>query len=274
MQRKAKPGSKPRLGQNFLVDTAAQRRIVEALGSDAAGNVVEIGPGKAAITALLAERAARLIAIELDPALASRLRTMFASMGSVEILEADVLEVDLTALARAAQSKNHTRPLAVVGNLPYYITSPILQHLFTHEAGLSRAVVMVQREVAERVTAVPGTSDYGLLSVLSQIYARVELLFSLPPGAFSPPPEVHSAVVRFDFAPRWAELGVTPAPFTAFLRACFAQKRKTLANNLRAAGYRPAAVAASLPEAGATARAEEQSPSQLANLFLRMTQPP
>ena len=129
---------------------------------------------------------------------------------------------------------------------------------------------MVQREVAERITAVPGTSEYGLLSVLCQLHARVELLFGLPPAAFSPPPDVHSAVVRFDFAPRWAELGVAPAPFTAFLRACFAQKRKTLANNLRAAGYTSAKITAALRESSATTRAEEQSPGELAELFLRM----
>ena len=127
----------------------------------------------------------------------------------------------------------------VVGNLPYYITSPILMRLFA--AGtrgvLERAVVMMQREVADRLSAAPGCREYGLLSATTQMNARVETLFTLPPAAFSPPPDVYSTVLRLEFAPRFVELGVDAAGFDAFLRRCFAQKRKTLANNLRAAGH-------------------------------------
>ena len=261
---------KPKLGQNFLVDEQAQRRLVEALGPLAGGTVLEIGAGKAAVTSLLAARAARLIAVELDPALASALRASFAGAPSVEILGADVLSLDLTRLAPSM-----TRSLAILGNLPYYITSPILHHLFAHERVLSRAVLMVQREVAERITAEPGSSDYGLLTVLCQIHARVELLFTLPPQAFSPPPAVHSAVVRMEFAPRWDQLQVSPEPFTRFLRACFAQKRKTLHNNLRAAGYAAELVSAVLEDRGSgrTERAEELDPLELAAVFRRL-QPP
>ena len=139
MQRR----TKSKLGQNFLIDAQAQRAIVAALGEAGRGDVVEIGPGKAAMTTLLAGRAARLVAVELDPELAARLRAQFSSTSSVEVLQADVLTVNLTGLARSSG-----RSLAVLGNLPYYITSPILQHLFTHEAVFSEAVVMVQREVA------------------------------------------------------------------------------------------------------------------------------
>ena len=258
------PKTKAKLGQNFLVDPNAQRAIVAALGEAVHGDVVEIGPGKAAITVLLAGRAARLLAIELDRELAARLRAQFGSALSVEVLEADVLTVDLTVLAR-----HPGRSLAVLGNLPYYITSPILQHLFTHEAVLSEAVVMVQREVAERITAVPGTRAYGLLSVLCQMYARPELLFTLPPHAFQPSPEVESAVVRMRFAPRWAELAVPRTAFTGFLQVCFAQKRKTLANNLRAAGYPPGRVEQALVSAGCAGRerAEELAPERLAELY-------
>ncbi len=259
------PGKlKSKLGQNFLVDREAQRAIVAALGASAQGDVVEIGPGKAAITALLVARAARLVAIELDRDLAARLRAQFAAVPSVVVLEADVLTVDLTQLARSPG-----RSLAVVGNLPYYITSPILQHLFRHEAVLSEAIVMVQREVAERITAAPGTRAYGLLSVLCQIHTRPELLFTLGPSAFQPPPEVDSAVVRLRFVPRWAELAVSQAPFLGFLQASFAQKRKTLANNLRAAGYAADRIPHALQAAGGSGRerAEELSPDRLAVVY-------
>lgn len=256
---------KPVLGQNFLVDEAARRRIVEALGfgNGAAGDVVEIGPGKAALTELLAARARRLIAVEVDPLLAAALRARFAGRPAVEILEADVLTVDFAALARQPG-----RSLDVAGNLPYYITSPILHHLFTHEQVLRRAVLMVQREVAERMAAAPGSRDYGLLSVLCQAHARVDLLFTLPPEAFRPAPAVDSAVVRMEWAPRWGELGVAPGPFRRFLEQAFAQKRKTLGNNLRAAGYAAAAIQAALPSA--QARAEELAPHELAAVYRRL----
>ncbi len=256
-----------KLGQNFLADTRAQQRIVDALGAAAAGTVVEIGPGKAAITSLLAERAASLIAIELDPALAAALRFRFRGQSTIQVLETDVLSVDLSALAPGPG-----RSLGVVGNLPYYITSPILLHLFAHEAAIARAVVMVQREVAERIVAEPGTRDYGLLSVLCRMHGQAELLFALPPEAFSPPPQVHSAVVRLQFAPRWHELGVEPVSFRGFLQGCFAHKRKTLLNNLRAAGYPPEASVAALGGYKASVRAEELSPSALAEIH-RALQP-
>ncbi len=265
---------KSKLGQNFLVDEQAQRRIVDALGAAATGAVVEIGPGRAAITSLLAERAERLVAIELDPALARVLRSQFAGQANVSVVEGDVLSVDLASLAPGpapglAPVTASGRTLAVVGNLPYYITSPILQHLFLHEHALSRAVLTVQREVAQRMTATEGHSEYGALSVLCQLHAELQLLFTLPPEAFQPAPEVHSAVVRLEFAPKWRELGVEPLPFTRFLRACFAQKRKTLANNLRAAGYPGARVQSALETGnhGGVARAEELSPAALAAIF-------
>ncbi len=252
----------PVLGQNFLADWGARQRIAAALGEAGRGDVVEIGPGKAAITELLAQRARRLVAVEVDTSLAAALRTRFSGMPSIEIVEADVLTVDFATLAREGG-----RSLAVVGNLPYYITSPILQRLFLFEDRISRAVVMVQREVAERMAAAPGSRDYGLLTVLCQVHARCELLFTLPPEAFQPPPQVDSAVVRMEFAPRWAELEVEPEPFRRFLQSCFAQKRKTLANNLRAAGRGAAEIAAALADVRPNARAEELSPDELARVF-------
>src|SRR5271156_510898 len=230
--------SKPKLGQNFLADSSAALAIVEALGEISAATVLEIGPGKGAITRLLTARAARLIAVELDAMLAAQLRRQYQSNAKVEVLEQDIRDTDLTSLVRCPGEK-----LTVVGNLPYYITSPILLHLFDHHQAIDRAVIMVQREVADRIAAQPGSRDYGLLTATTQLYARVENLFTLPPSAFSPPPEVHSTILRLSFEPRFRELGVVPAEFIPFLKQSFAQKRKTLANNLRFAGFSPAEVA-------------------------------
>ena len=255
---------KPKLGQNFLVDQSAGIRIVDALGDIASSTVIEIGPGRGAMTNLLARRSARLIAIELDRILGVELRQRFAAHSNVEIIEADVLQVNFASLL------NSRAPAKVVGNLPYYITSDILLRLFAAGAeGLLRgAVVMIQREVAERVAASPGSRDYGLLSATAQLYASVENLFTLPPEAFSPPPEVHSTVLRLNFAPRFAELGVDPVGFDAVLKAAFAQKRKTLSNNLRSAGYSAEQIQQAWPaEVRAQARAESLSLEAMATLY-------
>jgi len=254
---------KPKLGQNFLVDEAARHAIADAVGDASSRTVIEIGPGHGAITAILAERCRRLIAIELDPSLAAELRFRFRSAPQVEIVEADVLEVDLAALIPPGESAD------VVGNLPYYITSPILMRLFAAGARgqLSRAIVMMQREVADRLSATPGHREYGLLSTTTQMNAQVEHLFTLPPAAFSPPPDVYSTVLRLQFAPRFAELGVDAAEFDAFLRTCFAQKRKTLANNLRSSGHSTEALRAAWPaEIPPQARAESLPLEPLAAL--------
>ena len=261
---------KPKLGQNFLVDEAARQSIADALGDISARTVIEIGPGHGAITAILAARCRRLIAIELDPALAAELRFRFRAAPQVEVVEADVLEVDCAALVPHGESAD------VAGNLPYYITSPILMRLFAAGASglLARAVVMMQREVAERLSAAPGCREYGLLSATTQMNARVETLFTLPPTAFSPPPDVFSTVLRLEFAPRFEELGVDAAGFDAFLRICFAQKRKTLANNLRASshtsarGYSTDELRAAWPdEIPPLARAESLALEPLAALY-------
>lgn len=255
---------KPKLGQNFLSSHAACIAIVDALGDVSAKTVVEIGPGRAAITELLADRANRLVAVELDRELAAMLRVQFALRPSVSILENDILAVDLTGLRESAEEE-----LTVVGNLPYYLTSDILLHLFLHHAAISRAVIMVQREVADRIAAAPGSSNYGLLSATTRLYAEVETLLTLPPSAFSPPPDVHSTVLRLRFVPRFEELQVEPARFVPFLRQCFAQKRKTLRNNLRAARYETAQVLAAFARAGIApeVRAEALSLEDTARLY-------
>jgi 16S rRNA (adenine1518-N6/adenine1519-N6)-dimethyltransferase len=251
---------KPKLGQNFLVDAAASIAIADALGNISNATVVEIGPGAGAITEILAPRARRLIAIELDHDFASRLRV---HLPGIEVIEADILSVDLNAL-RAGEEKMH-----VVGNLPYYITSPILLHLFRHCGVIANAVIMVQQEVADRIIAPPGSRDYGLLSATAQLYANIERILDLPPAAFMPPPEVQSTVLRLTMRQRFAELGVEPDTFLAFLKQSFAQKRKTLAKNLRAAGFKPAQIAEALTKSSIspTARAEELSLERMGALW-------
>ena len=255
---------KPKLGQNFLVDEAACHAIASSLGDVSGRAVIEIGPGHGAITSILAGSCRRLVAIEIDSSLAAELRFRFRSQPQVQIVEADVLEADFDALLQPDETAD------VVGNLPYYITSEILLRLFAAGARgrLERAVVMMQREVADRLAASPGVRDYGLLSATAQMNARVETLFTLPPAAFSPPPEVFSTVLRLEFAPRFAELGVDAAGFDKFLRSCFAQKRKTLANNLRAAGISADAIQAAWPaEVPPLARAESIALEPLAQIY-------
>src|ERR1051326_7939087 len=235
----SRPAKKPRLGQNFLASPGAAEKIVDALGEVSQALVVEIGPGKGALTEILAGRAGRLIAVELDRMLATQLRFQYGRQPHVEVIEADILKLDFrTVLNRTIGPLNDLRPLKpakarVVGNLPYYITSDILLRLFEFHDQFDVIVIMVQREVADRIAAKPGSRDYGLLSATAQLYARVEKLFTLPPGAFFPPPKVDSSVLRLTVAPRFEELQVDPAEFIDFLKLAFAMKRKTLLNNLR-----------------------------------------
>lgn len=253
---------KPKLGQNFLVDDEARQRIADALGDVGAKTVIEIGPGHGAITEILAERAKRLICIELDKALASELRFKFRDHANVEIAEGDVLKAEFAFLLKG------DAPASVVGNLPYYITSDILLALFANAALFDRAVLMMQREVADRVAAAPGVRDYGLLSATTQMYAKTASLFTLPPSAFSPPPEVFSSVVRLEFAPRFAELGVDAVGFDGFLKKSFGQKRKTLGNNLRAAGFDRERLEQEWPESvPREARAEALTLEQMAAMY-------
>jgi 16S rRNA (adenine1518-N6/adenine1519-N6)-dimethyltransferase len=258
--------TKPKLGQNFLVDIQAAHRIAAALGEITGRTIVEIGPGKGAITGALAAQAGHVLAVELDRELAAGLRAQF-DPARVTVVEDDVLRFNFEGMAAQAGER-----LRVAGNLPYAITSPILLKLAASHSALDVAVLMVQREVAERVTAAPGTRDYGILSVTMQMYGSVEQLFTLPPSAFSPPPKVYSTVFRWRFAPRFAELGVAEAEFLRFLRQIFAQKRKTLANNLRAAGVAQEAVTGALVAAGIDplARAEAVPVEALAALQRRL----
>ncbi len=257
---------KPKLGQNFLVDEHARQRIVDALGDVRERTVVEIGPGHGAITDLLAARARKLVALELDPSLAAELSFRFRDQPHVQVIQGDVLKTEFARFAEAHEAAS----IDVVGNLPYYITSDILLHLFAQsQAGLlGRAVLMMQREVADRVAAQPGVRDYGLLSATTQRYAHVDPLFTLSPSAFKPPPNVFSSVVRLHFAQRDGELGVEPRAFDLFLHQAFAQKRKTLKNNLQAARYPPEDLGSRWPsDIPVMARAEQLSLKALADLW-------
>jgi 16S rRNA (adenine1518-N6/adenine1519-N6)-dimethyltransferase len=230
---------KPKLGQHFLTDSSAAGRIVEALGNISQSTVLEIGPGRGALTSLLVRRARRVIAVETDRVLAAQLRMNFSLVPNIEIIEGDILAVDFNTLF--GPKPGSTRPgmdqaferVRVLGNLPYFITTDILLRLFELRHLFESVVLMVQKEVADRLAAHPGTQDYGLLSATAQLYSRVEKVFTLPPGAFSPPPRVHSTVIRLAFSPRLEKLKVGEAEFIGFLKLSFAQKRKTLWNNLK-----------------------------------------
>jgi 16S rRNA (adenine1518-N6/adenine1519-N6)-dimethyltransferase len=269
---------KPKLGQHFLCDTQAASRIVDALGDISQSTVLEIGPGGGALTALLAHRARRLIAIEFDRVLAAQLRMQFATAPNTEIIEGDVLAIDFDTIFGPKPGTSRPgleyvpEPARVVGNLPYFITSDILLRLFEYRRHFETIVLMVQREVADRISAKPGSRDYGLLSATAQLYTKVEKLFTLPPGAFNPPPKVHSTVLRLTVAPQLDKLRVPEHPFIDFLKLSFGQKRKTLWNNLRSQ-YQPELLKAALERTGIkpNIRAEALSLEKSATLFRTLT---
>jgi 16S rRNA (adenine1518-N6/adenine1519-N6)-dimethyltransferase len=274
-------GQRPKLGQHFLTDEDAAQRIVAALGDLSAQTVIEIGPGRGVLTEILARRARRLIAIELDRVLAAQLRMQFSTTPNVEIIEGDVLAIDFATLL--GPRPGSTRPgmvhtptkVRLVGNLPYYITSDILLHLLEFPEQFETLVIMVQREVAERLAAKPGGREYGLLSATAQLYSRVELVFTLPPGAFSPPPNVHSSLVRLTMAPQAERLRVPEREFLDFLKQAFAQKRKTLWNNLKSR-YDSKFLTTALRQAGVqpSSRAETLSLEKMAGLFRKLQAAP
>jgi 16S rRNA (adenine1518-N6/adenine1519-N6)-dimethyltransferase len=274
-----RPQHKPKLGQHFLASESFALQIVEALGDVSQNTVLEIGPGRGVLTSLLAKRVRRLIAVELDRVLAAQLRLRFGMFSNVEVIEADILSVDLDSLfgpkpgLRRPGIEFRPEPVKVVGNLPYYITSDILLRLFDYSKYFESIVILVQREVADRIAAEPGSRDYGLLSATAQLYARVEKLFTLPPGAFAPPPKVHSTALRLTIAPRQHELGLDGDAeikdgFIDFLKLSFGQKRKTLWNNLKS-NYPESELRAALAEARVkpAARAETLSLDESAALF-------
>ncbi|MGH9522485.1 MAG: 16S rRNA (adenine(1518)-N(6)/adenine(1519)-N(6))-dimethyltransferase RsmA [Terriglobales bacterium] len=260
---KKNSGKRPKLGQNFLIDRTYAEKIIAALGDISQKRVIEIGAGQGVLTDLLIRRAGRVISIELDRVLSAQLRMRYATQTNVEVLEGDILKIDFAHVlgprpgALAGVTPRAPEPVSVVGNIPYYITSDILLRLFQFHRFFDTIVLMVQKEVADRIAAAPGSRDYGLLSATAQVYARVENVLTVPPGAFNPPPKVYSSVLRLTVAPRLEKLGVAEREFIDFLKLSFGQKRKTLVNNLKSE-YDTKAIQAALKKAGvrADARAE------------------
>ena len=240
--------AKKHLGQHFLHESRVVEKIVLAVDPKPGDRLVEIGPGQGAITFPLLRAHGALTAIEFDRDLVAPLRHAAREFGELEIVPGDVLGVDFTALAAGS-------PIRLVGNLPYNLSSPILFHALDHAASIRDMHFMLQKEVVDRMAAPPGSKVYGRLSVMLQAYCTVTPLFTVPPGAFRPPPKVDSAVVRL--VPRDpATIGIAdPARFGQVVRAAFGQRRKTLRNALKgvlddtaivAAGVRPDARAEQL----------------------------
>jgi 16S rRNA (adenine1518-N6/adenine1519-N6)-dimethyltransferase len=264
--------SRQRLGQHFLHDIGWRKRILGTLPLAANQTWVEIGPGLGEMTQLLVGDNRRIIAIETDQRLAEGLRatrdTEPTKWPGLEIVTADVLATNIGDLV--------TEKIHIYGNLPYYITSPILHHLFRWAAQIASIHIVIQLEVAERISAHPNVRDYGYLSALCQFYAQPKIALRIPPGAFRPPPKVKSALVGMTLPGAQASLNITGEAsekrFLEFVQTCFSQKRKTLRNNLLAIAsdkkIHEALAAASLrPDA----RAEQLALAKFAALFAQLT---
>ena len=267
-----KHGIRPRkrLGQNFLCDPNILEKIVRIAGVRDTDTVIEIGSGIGVLTALLAARARRVIALEVDRRLVEVLRSELGGLSNVAIVHGDVLEYDF-ASAWTEGVKGRVR---VVGNVPYNLSSPIVLRLLDYRESVDRAVLMLQREVAERLAAAPGTKDYGPLSVIVSLYTEARLEMRVPASCFVPRPDVESRVIRLDMR-REPLCGVDdPALFRDVVRSCFARRRKTLLNNLRQSSLpvRPEAVPAVLEELGidGTRRAETLTVLEFAALSNRI----
>jgi 16S rRNA (adenine1518-N6/adenine1519-N6)-dimethyltransferase len=250
-----------RLGQHFLTRKSALDGIADAACGERTPLVIEIGAGRGALTESLLERAEKVIAIEVDPVLIHYLRQKFRDpieSGRLVLSETDILKTDLAAWG----------PAVIAGNLPYYITSPILERIFAAGRSCKRAVILVQAEVAARIVAQPGCREYGYLSVLVQTQARAERIIEVPRAAFRPPPKVDSAVVRLDPRPAGDDFGIQNlAPFLKFAGNCFRYKRKTLRNNLAGLFDRSAIEAVVAPKD----RAEQMAVPDLVKLFAALT---
>ena len=260
-RRGAFPPTLKKLGQHFLTDRRILARIADALQLQGGETVIEIGPGRGALTDILAERAGRLIAVEVDRALAAMLRERYARRGNVIIAEADVLEVSLGELAAG--------PFVLVGNVPYYITTPILFHALRRPRA-ERAVYLVQREVADRLTAAPGSKEYGALTVNVRAVANAQMLFGVPAGAFAPPPKVESAVVRITPLPVPLVASDEEEPLRKLVQGAFGMRRKQMRRVLRSLRALDADQAdAMLAAAGIdpTARPETLSAEQFVGLL-------
>ena len=229
---KDEPYPSKRLGQHFLRDQRTIQRIIDALAPEANETIIEIGPGTGALTSELVKHAGRVVAVEFDNKLAPLLSERFTDFPNFKLVMADALTTDFCAEILPARSAR------LVANLPYNISTAILQRLISQRECLSEMVLMLQREVVERVLAPAGTTDRGFISVLVEAYCETEKLFDVAPGAFRPPPKVWSSVMRLKFRPRIGTDLKDADLLWATVSAGFAQKRKTILNNLRAASGR------------------------------------
>ena len=257
-----------KFGQNFLIDTTVLDRIISSAEITKEDCVLEIGPGIGTMTQYLAERAGSVVAVEIDKALIPILEETLQDYDNVTVINDDILKVDIN---RLVEEKNGGRPIKVVANLPYYITTPIIMGLFESRVPLKSITIMVQKEVADRMQVGPGTKDYGALSLAVQYYAKPEIVANVPPNCFIPRPNVGSAVIRLT---RYEELPVQvkdEKKMFALIRASFNQRRKTLVNGLGNAG-RPGitkeSAAAALAQMGLspTVRGEALTLEQFARL--------
>jgi 16S rRNA (adenine1518-N6/adenine1519-N6)-dimethyltransferase len=273
--------ARQRLGQHFLGDPGWREKIARTIrvsphgmqvGQGAGSQAycwIEIGAGHGEMTEHLLRSGAPVIAVELDPALVASLQRLAQTYPDLTVVPGDVLQTDLAAIAGG-------RRMRIYGNLPYYITSPILHHFFQFAGQIDEVHIVIQLEVASRLTALPGSKEYGYLSVITQYYARPDFALKLPRGAFRPPPEVGSALVTLRFPGESANLRMPdPADFLEFVKTCFAQKRKTLSNNLRPLAN-PEHVRHLLQELKLRedARAEQLAVAQFATLYRAISSAP
>ncbi len=224
--------AKRRFGQNFLVKSQYCDRIAASVKPTPEETILEIGPGYGALTELLVESGSQIVAIEVDRDLIAPLTVSFANRANFKLIEADALKVDFCQIIAPASTAR------VVANLPYNISTPILQRLIEHRRCVTEMTLMLQREVVERITATPGGKEYGFLSVLVQLYCEAEHLFDVPPSAFRPVPKVVSSIVRLKVRPQTAAAVGDENLFIELTKTLFAQRRKTIHNNLRAGWIR------------------------------------
>jgi len=273
--------ARQRLGQHFLADAGWREEIARAIrvsqqsiapatsGDSAEFCWIEIGAGHGEMTEHLASTGVPVYAIELDPQLAATLNRLAKRFPNLEVVSADILETEVGKIAGGRRAR-------IYGNLPYYITSPILHRLFASAEIIDEIHIVIQHEVALRLVAQPGTRDYGYLSVLTQYFSRPELVLEIPRGAFQPPPEVGSALVTLRFPGERAKLPqIDEASLLEFVKVCFSQKRKTLVNNLKSR-VKPELVREALAylKLRADARAEQLSVASLAALLQRLESRP
>lgn len=218
-----------KFGQNFLIDANMLEKIVTSAGIDKKDCVLEIGPGIGTMTQYLAEKAGKVIAVEIDSDLIPILKDTLKEYDNVEIINNDILKTDLNELVEKYNNGKHVK---VVANLPYYITTPIIMELLEKKVPLTSITIMVQKEVADRMQVGPGTKDYGALSLAVQYYAKPEIIVTVPPECFMPRPKVGSAVIRLSLYEEPPVAVKHPEYMFRLIRASFNQRRKTLANGL------------------------------------------